>query len=1632
MISNALITNTLNYLMKKHPRSLWSHSLVSGILLMFSVVWMRATTTVDVLIVYDTTAKAWVDSNGGMAVFSANAIAKMNQAMQNSGIDCSFRLAYTTNVNYTHSDLSTDLSDLQSGSGNLASSHTLRNTYGADLVAMFVDTGSAYGWVGQGYLLTSLDGQPNNAFTANAIRSVEISHTLTHEVGHNFGCGHAKRQATQPGPGPIYTYAAGWYFTGNNSVDYHTIMAYDYDGKQTYVSAPLFSSPLVSHQGTTTGDAADGDNARCIRNTMAVVAGYRADALSIYTLSIRITGAQGSPLTQLSPKDRNGVDGYFGNADAPYSANQPVDLLAAASSGATVFSTWSGVDSQSGRNAKVFMSKNRTAVAVYVPATAQLGSDLSFNSQAWSDTSGSGDMDDVVEGREDVAVKVGVSSAAAVENVRGVLSSTVGDLSISDPDEYWPDIPASGTAYCEGKFDMFLNRDSYSSLPLTLRIDYDKGGLPYYQYLSFNKTFYLQGSRAARFDIVGFVADDSTAYSTANNGNGIFESGEKARIRPRLRNIGNANASNVSALIYWPGGGGIAAFSDSEQYDDLSAAEEGYPLNGGFYTIRADRGFYGTLGMDFVVEWAESQIPVTNVAGFDLTVASTPWLSATWQAGGVDYSFGVVTPGSRVTNNISIQNSGSATLTISNIVTSAPDITIVGTTFPLNVSPGQVATVSSVFDTTGINASVVRSLTVQSNGRRTTDAGPTNATSLLLSGTVTSATGSEMAILGSILKDYYVTHGAGNCDGDADLDVVLLTSDISGTTTDTPTLFVYEKIGDNQFVERWNSGTLFSGFNVRNTCRAVAVGDVNGDGKDEIAVAIHSTTAGGGYATNGKLFLFENTAPNTWTPTWTGYTANGPLLDVIIADSDNDGRKELILSSMRRVATSNRAALYVIENNGGNSFTEIYSITDLPDGDGGYAKGIGGVTVADSDRDGRNEIIFGLGHPEPGSGSGAGNTGDQLYIYESTANNTFVKKYSGLSYARAGVNPWTWCATAVGDVDRDGFNELVVGEDGEYQVWVWEISGNDSWASNVSTTTFEYRNEVVPYRERTCIVLGNVDSDANNELVVATEAGSGVNLAIFDSFNADSYVQQWSTNFPEDVAMVSIANTDSSGLPRLLVSVRDYGLYILGQQPAPTVDLCVSSGNISATPTPIEGQSTTLTALVGNSMSGVASNVVVRFFAGDPSQGAPQIGSDRVLARIPENVVTNVSVAWTPALEGMATIYVQVDPTNAVREASEINNMASKVFMVGDSDTEPPVISHAYVSEVSGDGDGVIGTDEDARLSLLIADPSGVASVQVWLDGTSRPVSGPLTNPLVTLGRLGQGVHNIEVRAADGDSTPSIRTNYLSFGVVAAERIGLLHANLVVSNGQAQPVNLGTHYLGSAAGDFFVLCNNGQQSLVVSQLTASVGFSATGLGATSIGPSGLTSFIVRPSGTAVGSYTGTVTIVSSDPIAHSFSFPVRARLSADPTFASARRRSDGSSELRIDCGAGWTYLIQGTVYLGANPTDWRSIYLTNAAASQFSLIDYGATNYAQRFYRALGFSATNTVPHPADLNADFSISINEYSAYYSAYAQSKPWPIPPSPIPGSYATNATVIWKTGGIYHADPGLSPPNCWVPGP
>jgi len=75
------------------------------------------------------------------------------------------------------------------------------------------------------------------------------------------------------------------------------------------------------------------------------------------------------------------------------------------------------------------------------------------------------------------------------------------------------------------------------------------------------------------------------------------------------------------------------------------------------------------------------------------------------------------------------------------------------------------------------------------------------------------------------------------------------------------------------------------------------------------------------------------------------------------------------------------------------------------------------------------------------------------------------------------------------------------------------------------------------------------------------------------------------------------------------------------------------------------------------------SNIVVRFYLGDPNAGGIVIGEGAIPLLSPRDT-QNVAVAWTPPTAGEHTIYAVIDPANAIAETYEDNNTVQRMITV--------------------------------------------------------------------------------------------------------------------------------------------------------------------------------------------------------------------------------------------------------------------------------------------------------------------------------------------------------------------------------
>lgn len=251
-------------------------------LLAVPVELFAATKTIDVMVVYTEEARNAAGGTDGMLSRIDAAIAQGNLSFANSmagmADEARLRLVHTAEVDYTETgDLNTELVRLRTiDDGYMDSVHGLRDTYGADLVALLTARTDTGGVAGIGYLMYTNSSQFSEWAFSVTRQDYATLHTFIHEVGHNLGAHHDPDNAGSSTGAYSYSYGHRFYV---DAVQYRTVMAYAPGSRISY-----FSSPNISYAGTVTGVADERDNARSIFNTMNTVVAFRDQAYGDFQL----------------------------------------------------------------------------------------------------------------------------------------------------------------------------------------------------------------------------------------------------------------------------------------------------------------------------------------------------------------------------------------------------------------------------------------------------------------------------------------------------------------------------------------------------------------------------------------------------------------------------------------------------------------------------------------------------------------------------------------------------------------------------------------------------------------------------------------------------------------------------------------------------------------------------------------------------------------------------------------------------------------------------------------------------------------------------------------------------------------------------------------------------------------------------------------------------------------------------------------------------------------------------------------------------------------------------------------------------------------------------------------------------
>lgn len=224
----------------------------------------QALINTNVLVVYTASAAS---AAGNIANKIQLAVDETNQSYANSGININMVRVHTAQVSYSESgrSFSQHVSALQGTTdGAMDNVHTLRNTYGADIVVLVVNDPEACGQA------AAIKATASSAFAVADQSCITGYYSFAHEIGHLQGARHDRYVDGSTTP---YAYGHGYYPSSKN---WRTIMAYG-NGCSNCTRIKWWSSPLKTYPSTgqVMGTAAYEDNARVLNLTAATVAAFR-------------------------------------------------------------------------------------------------------------------------------------------------------------------------------------------------------------------------------------------------------------------------------------------------------------------------------------------------------------------------------------------------------------------------------------------------------------------------------------------------------------------------------------------------------------------------------------------------------------------------------------------------------------------------------------------------------------------------------------------------------------------------------------------------------------------------------------------------------------------------------------------------------------------------------------------------------------------------------------------------------------------------------------------------------------------------------------------------------------------------------------------------------------------------------------------------------------------------------------------------------------------------------------------------------------------------------------------------------------------------------------------------------------
>lgn len=140
--------------------------------------------------------------------------------------------------------------------------------------------------------------------------------------------------------------------------------------------------------------------------------------------------------------------------------------------------------------------------------------------------------------------------------------------------------------------------------------------------------------------------------------------------------------------------------------------------------------------------------------------------------------------------------------------------------------------------------------------------------------------------------------------------------------------------------------------------------------------------------------------------------------------------------------------------------------------------------------------------------------------------------------------------------------------------------------------------------------------------------------------------------------------------------------------------------------------------------------------------------------------------------------YVEATDNSGNVGGSGINSI-----IIGDSDSDGPIISNVTITEENGNGDGYFQDNEELKIQCSLSDPSGISDVYFLIDGIPIQLNGnyfSIEDPLT------DGQHQLSIIAYDNDHSPAVSSYTSTFEVEENCPIILVVSDNLRSNYQSE------------------------------------------------------------------------------------------------------------------------------------------------------------------------------------------------------------------------------------------------------